>query len=553
MNKKFYTMILGIFLILAGLRIPVHVSARSNEEIGSFIGYYLCGTADPGDINSEATELSFNGDGQLMRYKGLRFSTTGTSIYYNYTKYEISGNVLTCYYDGAYGYYGEINDIGSGIHQFTLLDDGNLAEEERIWYRYQKENEESHPHTLLSVTDIDFSYGNYSKKASFLGNTRLSREQVEKVTFLDEVPENIEQAWDVSYDQDGSVKAWIDRREGICHVYIASEGGVTAGFYANDLFRLCTNLKMVEFNGAFDTRGSRYMEYMFAGCEKLETIEGIEAFYTVDAYSFDSMFADCTRLKSLNLDNFVTAYAHNMRKIFYHCSSLQTLSISNFTFQEDCDHTDIYTGTKWEGSSPQFENDTNYDISITYILNFDEIEADNRKLKAKIVNSYDAQIEEFYLHRGLSNSDELQYSLLDITGDGVQELFILISGMDTKVLHVYTFNIETYQAEELNAPFIWPSTSVIMYATEKNAFAYYDENILTVIGYEDNRLVKQNAGDTMDSYETMDFNYVIPEIIQNVYVDIDGDEAEENIKVCASKTKIYYNYILMILGSKAPL
>ena len=42
------------------------------------------------------------------------------------------------------------------------------------------------------------------------------------------------------------------------------------------LFRLCTNVRKINFNESFDTSAVQDMEYMFADCKKLEEIFGLE-------------------------------------------------------------------------------------------------------------------------------------------------------------------------------------------------------------------------------------------------------------------------------------
>lgn len=103
--------------------------------------------------------------------------------------------------------------------------------------------------TLAGVTEMDFPLGSYSGSASFLGNEKLHRSEIEEVSFLATLEAAPEDAWDASEMRDGSVLAWVDRSEGVCHVYIAAEGGVRANRQSNSLFRHCTHLRAIHFNG----------------------------------------------------------------------------------------------------------------------------------------------------------------------------------------------------------------------------------------------------------------------------------------------------------------
>ena len=119
------------------------VYAEENKTVSDFIGYYLCDVEEKEKYdNPEVMELYFNDSGNLERYSGLFVGTTGTTVCYEYTDYEINGNTMICHYAGAFSpHYGPRSDIEAGIHEYVLTEDGNITSENHVWYRYLTEEE----------------------------------------------------------------------------------------------------------------------------------------------------------------------------------------------------------------------------------------------------------------------------------------------------------------------------------------------------------------------------------------------------------------------------
>lgn len=144
-RKYFYAALLAVECIcITGI---TSVGAADRADISQFIGYYRVDLDDSVPyFNCEVRELEFNEDGQLQEYHGLAAPTTGTTVVYRFTDYNIVGNVLEGSYDYASGYtdgengldFAPRSDSSSGRHQMVLLEDGNIISDGQIWYRYDQ-------------------------------------------------------------------------------------------------------------------------------------------------------------------------------------------------------------------------------------------------------------------------------------------------------------------------------------------------------------------------------------------------------------------------------
>lgn len=128
----------------------VPVKAAEKADINDFIGYYRVDIDDSvPECNCEVRALEFMVDGRLQEFQGLNAATTGTTLLYRFTNYNIIGNVLEASYDHAYGYaetehgwdYVPLEEYPSGKHQMILTEDGNIICDGQIWYRYDRETE----------------------------------------------------------------------------------------------------------------------------------------------------------------------------------------------------------------------------------------------------------------------------------------------------------------------------------------------------------------------------------------------------------------------------
>ena len=109
----------------------------SDKDTSAFLGEYMSEqrTSEnesywPSGV--EVFELYLNDSGQLELYRGLYYSTTGTTQYITYDSYEIDGNTLTAHYTQVRDYYGHVMAAGefyqdsNGTDTFTINDLGEL-------------------------------------------------------------------------------------------------------------------------------------------------------------------------------------------------------------------------------------------------------------------------------------------------------------------------------------------------------------------------------------------------------------------------------------------
>lgn len=201
-----------LLFILCTTLFALPASASESVTLHDFLGYYLCGVADPGEYgNPETFELYFNDEGTLERRSGGLYATVWSATRYEYTDVSLKGNTLVCRYEMGYG-TSEIRDGGRpGEHTYILNEDDTIESDGETWYRYEAETPAPESGVLRTVTDVDFADGNFSDQASFLGVEEVKRCEIESILFLDSLEEKPEQSWDVSAAQDGSVQLWFKK------------------------------------------------------------------------------------------------------------------------------------------------------------------------------------------------------------------------------------------------------------------------------------------------------------------------------------------------------
>lgn len=149
-KKYFCTILLALGSAVIIGNIPAEAAEKA--DINDFIGYYRVDVDDSmseSEYNGEVRALEFMVDGRLQEFQGLDPATTGTTILYRFTNYNIVGNVLEASYDHVYGYgeteqggdYVPLDGYSSGRHQMVLTEDGNIICDGQIWYRYDRETE----------------------------------------------------------------------------------------------------------------------------------------------------------------------------------------------------------------------------------------------------------------------------------------------------------------------------------------------------------------------------------------------------------------------------
>ncbi|MDO4323258.1 MAG: YARHG domain-containing protein [Lachnospiraceae bacterium] len=485
----------------------------------------------------------------------MLYGTTGTTVYYDYTSFSVKGNVLTCKYEEAYGYDGRIEEIEPGSHQYVLNEDGSITAENHIWYRRKEESaqENVRSRVLLSVRDLDFPCGDYTADTTFLGVQELSRRSIEKIVFLDTLEGTPEYTWDVSEAQDGSVELWMERGNNGCQVFIAANGGVIANYCSNDLFRLCTNLTEIDFNAAFDVSGTSDFSHMFRDCRNLSSIRGMNFWDTAAAYDMNSMFRGCENVRELDLRDFTTDGVWDMSRMFYGCRNLESLRIENLVLEGTT--VDIFTGTRWEDSSPLLDYSAS-GVSTACILNTD-ISIRDPRLRAPVITEYDNILKE--LSKGRINSwgawlytnYYIFYSMQDINGDGIPELIVRTDTEGVYKFTLYYFDVASCTARMVRRGSFqsdWPEL-----------YLYPDEHILSCYGSAGDCIFKMEDSEVyeLSNYnvsglwcETLDYTFVKPDCIEYCETDLLGDGSENTVEIYGlTNPDGCYNYIGIYVDS----
>lgn len=183
------------------------------------------------------------------------------------------------------------------------------------------------PGVLMDDTLSDYAVY-VSSDFTVLGS-EIKRKDVVSITFVDRLSAATENAWDVSWDGDGSVLAWVGGYPWSYDLYIAADGGVTAPKYCRALFSGYRNVKTIDFGNAFHTESVKDMSYMFAYDTKLESLD-LGRFSTANVISMADMFYSCQSLKELDISSFDTSNVRTMLSMFSGAQSLTALNVKHF-------------------------------------------------------------------------------------------------------------------------------------------------------------------------------------------------------------------------------
>ena len=176
------------------------------------------------------------------------------------------------------------------------------------------------------------------KTSRFLGNASIERQNIDNVTFLNNIPTSVfdistktykdSTAWDVSAAQDKSIIAWYQTNaNGTLKVYIASEGEISANVDSSYLFAEigssdnCTSTETITNIGLLNTTNVTNMNSMFknTGYRAMTSLNLGDKFDTSNVTDMSYMFfgTGYTAMTSLDLeDKFDTSNVTNMEAIF---------------------------------------------------------------------------------------------------------------------------------------------------------------------------------------------------------------------------------------------
>ena len=174
----------------------------------------------------------------------------------------------------------------------------------------------------------------------FLGNTNIQRQNIDNVTFMDNIPSTVydfaekvykdSSAWDVSAMGDNSIIAWYESSaNGTYKVYIGSNediyGNVDSSYLFNDigLSRYCTSTETITNMSLLNTGNVTNMRNMFenTGHNAMTSLDLGNNFDTSNVTNMTAMFAYAgyNAMTSLDLGNkFDTSNVTEMIQMFYY-------------------------------------------------------------------------------------------------------------------------------------------------------------------------------------------------------------------------------------------
>ena len=177
----------------------------------------------------------------------------------------------------------------------------------------------------------------------FLGNTKVLRQNVDKVTFMSNIPDSVmdktkntfknTNAWDVSAMQDKSIIAWYNSNEvknGTYKVYIGSDTEIFGNTDSTNLFRnvghsdKSTSTETITNISLLNTGSVTNMSWMFGftGYNKMTKLELGNNFDTKNVTNMNCMFGEtgCLAMTKLDLGTkFNTSKVTNMSYMFSSC------------------------------------------------------------------------------------------------------------------------------------------------------------------------------------------------------------------------------------------
>ena len=157
----------------------------------------------------------------------------------------------------------------------------------------------------------------------------IDREKIGTVTFLDSTEDAPRYCWHMGVGSSSSVKGWVEWSGGFADIYFAADGGINGERCTVGMFKDCTNLTAIEFNGAFHTDHCTSMKEMFRGCTSLRSLD-VTDLNTSNVKNMYAMFSTCPKLTELDVSGFDTAKVTNMGFMFSACRRVKELDVSKF-------------------------------------------------------------------------------------------------------------------------------------------------------------------------------------------------------------------------------
>ena len=199
-----------------------------------------------------------------------------------------------------------------------------FTDSNRMYYIDDSGNVYEYTYTDLAIMENGVNFNN--RMADY-------RAKIVTVTILDNmnIPEDVYQVFDVSKDQNESIKAWLIENvedSNMYDLYIGGNDGVKIENCSQmfESFTNCTNINL-EF---LYTEDVSYFNHMFYNDSKLVNLTTASNFVTSNAKELRYMFYLCTRLENINTSNWDISNVTDMFGTFRMCQSIESLDLGSF-------------------------------------------------------------------------------------------------------------------------------------------------------------------------------------------------------------------------------
>ena len=234
-----------------------------------------------------------------------------------------------------------------------------------------------------------------SATSGFLGNTSIQRQNIENITFENDIPKTVfnpktntyvdSTAWDVSARQDKSIIAWYEQSnsKGAIKVHIGSNDEIYANRNSSYLFAYigyssnCTATETITNLDLLNTESVVNMGYMFMSCgyNSMTRLDLGYKFNTENVTDMRYMFNSTgyNAMTSLKLSGrFKTTSVTNMNYMFYMAgnTAMETLDLGPAFIKIANNRTNIFVNTGKTGTviyAPEsiYKNETSFKLSST--------------------------------------------------------------------------------------------------------------------------------------------------------------------------------------------
>ena len=196
---------------------------------------------------------------------------------------------------------------------------------------------------VVDESVLSNTIGTYSSnlKTTYLSNTY--KDKIKTITLQDSIniPNDAVISWDISANQDNSVKAYLKTNSSdntMYDLYIQGNGHLYSNPNSNSLFYNMSNLESINNLTILDTSKTTDMSNMFAASYKLTSLD-ISNFDTSKVTNMQKMFGgvdydnnqDKMMLTTITgLNSIDTSNVVNMAGLFLNCGNIITIDISGF-------------------------------------------------------------------------------------------------------------------------------------------------------------------------------------------------------------------------------